>query len=134
MRLPDEKQAEYVYMAPFTPRGKNNLAAWMVARNDGANYGKLRVYRFPKQSLVYGPAQARRITGDGPAAPLVTRRTDLGDDVQEAGVRVQRRTDQPVGDMRPVGVGGVDVRDACRDRLAEHGDGAVAVGPRSPTS
>jgi uncharacterized membrane protein (UPF0182 family) len=57
MRLPDEKQAEYIYMAPFTPKGKNNLAAWMVARNDGSNYGKLRVYRFPKQSLVYGPAQ-----------------------------------------------------------------------------
>ncbi len=65
MRLPDEKQAEYVYMAPFTPRGKNNLAAWMVARNDGANYGKLRVYRFPKQSLVYGPAQIQsRINQD----------------------------------------------------------------------
>ena len=57
MRLPDEKQAEYIYMAPYTPRGKNNLASWMVARNDGANYGKLRVYRFPKQSLVYGPSQ-----------------------------------------------------------------------------
>jgi len=65
MRLPDESQAEYVYMAPFTPRGKNNLAAWMVARNDGANYGKLRVYRFPKQSLVYGPAQiSARINQD----------------------------------------------------------------------
>jgi len=38
MRLPDEKQAEYIYMAPFTPRGKNNLASWMVARNDCANY------------------------------------------------------------------------------------------------
>ena len=57
MRLPDEKQPEYIYMAPFTPRQKNNLAAWMVARNDGANYGRLRVYRFPKQSLVYGPLQ-----------------------------------------------------------------------------
>ena len=65
MRLPEEKQAEYIYMAPFTPRGKNNLAAWMVARNDGANYGKLRVYRFPKQSLVYGPAQiSARINQD----------------------------------------------------------------------
>ena len=57
MRLPDEKQAEYIYMVPFTPRGKDNLAAWMVARNDGADYGKLRVYRFPRQSLVYGPKQ-----------------------------------------------------------------------------
>jgi uncharacterized protein len=44
-------------MTPFTPRGKDNLAAWMAARMDGANYGKLVVYRFPKQSLVYGPTQ-----------------------------------------------------------------------------
>jgi hypothetical protein len=65
MRLPDEPRAEYIYMAPFTPRGKDNLAAWMVARNDGDNYGRLRVYRFPRQSLVYGPRQiAARIDQD----------------------------------------------------------------------
>jgi uncharacterized membrane protein (UPF0182 family) len=29
----------------------------MVARNDGAEYGKLRVYRLSRQSLVYGPQQ-----------------------------------------------------------------------------
>ena len=57
MKLPEEKQAEFIYMAPFTPSGKDNLASWMIARNDGENYGKLRVYRFPKQSLVYGPRQ-----------------------------------------------------------------------------
>lgn len=57
MRLPDEDAAEFIYMAPFTPRGKDNLAAWMVARNDGDSYGKLRVYRFPRQSLVFGPRQ-----------------------------------------------------------------------------
>ena len=57
MRLPGEKNAEFIYMTPFTPRGKDNLAAWLVARMDGAEYGKLLVYRFPKQSLVYGPRQ-----------------------------------------------------------------------------
>lgn len=44
-------------MTPFTPRQKDNLAAWMVARNDGDNYGQLVVYRFPRQSLVFGPSQ-----------------------------------------------------------------------------
>jgi uncharacterized membrane protein (UPF0182 family) len=57
MKLPEENQAEYIYMSPFTPKGKDNLASWMIARNDGDNYGKLRVYRFPKQSLIYGPRQ-----------------------------------------------------------------------------
>ena len=57
MRLPEEAKAEFIYMVPFTPRGKDNLAAWMVARNDGAEYGKLRVYRLSRQSLVFGPQQ-----------------------------------------------------------------------------
>jgi len=52
-------------MRPFTPRQKDNLAAWMVARNDGVHYGKLAVYRFPRQSLVFGPNQiANRINQD----------------------------------------------------------------------
>ncbi|HEX2723282.1 MAG TPA: UPF0182 family protein [Gemmatimonadaceae bacterium] len=57
MKLPEESRAEFIYMAPFTPKGKDNLASWMIARNDGVNYGRLRVYTFPKQSLVYGPRQ-----------------------------------------------------------------------------
>jgi uncharacterized membrane protein (UPF0182 family) len=65
LRLPGESTPEFIYMTPFTPRGKGNLAAWMVARMDGDNYGKLVVYRFPKQSLVYGPTQiANRINQD----------------------------------------------------------------------
>ncbi len=57
MRLPGEQKEEFIYMTPFTPRGKDNLAAWMVARMDGDHYGQLMVYQFPKQSLVYGPKQ-----------------------------------------------------------------------------
>jgi len=65
MRLPGERTPEFILMRPFTPRQKDNLAAWMVARNDGANYGKLAVYRFPRQSLVFGPNQiANRINQD----------------------------------------------------------------------
>lgn len=65
MRLPGEKAAEYLIMRPFTPRQKDNLAAWMVARNDGEYYGQLIAYRFPRQSLVFGPTQvASRIYQD----------------------------------------------------------------------
>ena len=76
MRLPGERQAEYIFMVPFTPSGKDNLASWMVARNDGAHYGQLTVYRFPKQSLVYGPAQiVNRISQD----PDISRQISLWD-------------------------------------------------------
>lgn len=48
---------EFILMIPFTPHGKDNLSAWMVARNDGEYYGEIVVYRFPKQKLVFGPTQ-----------------------------------------------------------------------------
>jgi len=57
MRLPQEEVEEFILMLPFTPNRKDNLSAWMVARSDGDQYGKLSVYRFPKQKLVYGPKQ-----------------------------------------------------------------------------
>lgn len=57
MRLPGEVHDEFTLMLPFTPPEKDNLSAWMVGRSDGDNYGGLRVYRFPKDRLVYGPAQ-----------------------------------------------------------------------------
>jgi uncharacterized membrane protein (UPF0182 family) len=57
MKLPQGEKEEFILMLPFTPGRKNNLSAWMVARSDGENYGKLVVYRFPKQKLVYGPSQ-----------------------------------------------------------------------------
>lgn len=57
MKLPGEQKEEFILMLPFTPRNKDNLASWMVARADGDNYGHLVVYRFPKQKLVFGPKQ-----------------------------------------------------------------------------
>jgi len=57
MKLPGNKTEEYILMLPFTPSGKSNLSAWMVAQSDGKNYGNLIVYTFPKQKLIYGPNQ-----------------------------------------------------------------------------
>ena len=57
MKLPGERSEEFILMIPFTPRAKDNLSAWMVARNDGEQYGALVVYRFPKDKLVFGPKQ-----------------------------------------------------------------------------
>ncbi|OGY20962.1 MAG: hypothetical protein A2113_01505 [Candidatus Woykebacteria bacterium GWA1_44_8] len=65
MKLPEQEKEEFILMLPFTPRGKDNLISWLVARNDGENYGKLVVYRFPKQKLIYGPKQVNaRISQD----------------------------------------------------------------------
>ena len=65
MSLPGESKAEFILMLPFTPKRKDNLSAWMVARSDGDHLGELVVYRFPKDRLVFGPQQiVNRINQD----------------------------------------------------------------------
>ena len=82
MRLPGEAEAEFIQMLPFTPRRKDNLASWLVARSDGEHYGQLRVFEFPKQSLVYGPKQiVGRISQDQTIAPQITLWNQQGSQV-----------------------------------------------------
>jgi uncharacterized membrane protein (UPF0182 family) len=58
MKLPEVgKTEEFVLMVPFTPARKNNMIAWMAARCDPPNYGKVLVFAFPKERLIYGPQQ-----------------------------------------------------------------------------
>jgi uncharacterized membrane protein (UPF0182 family) len=57
MKLPGEEKAEFILMITFTPIKKDNMVAWMAARMDGNEYGKLFVYKFPKDKLAYGPSQ-----------------------------------------------------------------------------
>jgi len=82
MRLPGEQHAEYIQMLPFTPRQKDNLAAWMVSRSDGAGYGKLVVFKFPKQKLIFGPRQVvARINQDQVISPQITLWSQQGSQV-----------------------------------------------------
>ena len=82
MKLPGESGPEYIQMLPFTPRQKDNLAAWMVARSDGANYGRLMVFQFPKQTVIFGPRQiAARISQDQVIAPQITLWNQQGSEV-----------------------------------------------------
>ena len=57
MRLPGESRAEFFLMLPMAPSQRENMIAWMAARCDPPDYGKLIVYEFPKEKLVYGPFQ-----------------------------------------------------------------------------
>jgi uncharacterized membrane protein (UPF0182 family) len=57
MRLPGEARAEYVLMLPMVPSQRENMIAWMAARCDAPEYGKVIVYQFPKDKQVYGPFQ-----------------------------------------------------------------------------
>jgi uncharacterized protein len=82
MRLPGEPEAEFIQMLPFTPRRRDNLAAWLVARSDAEHYGRLRVFAFPKQKLVFGPRQiVARISQDQVISPQITLWNQQGSEV-----------------------------------------------------
>lgn len=59
MKLPEaeSESEEFILIQPFTPRSKNNMIAWMCAKSDMPEYGRLMVFKFPKDQLIFGPLQ-----------------------------------------------------------------------------
>lgn len=66
MKLPTAQTEEFVLLLPFTPTQRPNLIAWLAARSDGQEYGKLLLYEFPKQQLVYGTEQIEALINQDP--------------------------------------------------------------------
>ena len=103
MSLPNETKAEFIEMLPFTPRRKDNLAAWMVARSDGAHYGQLRGVPVPEADAGLRPAPDRGAHQPGP--------DDLAADhaLEPAGLEghlghAARHPDRGVAHLRPAAV------------------------------
>ncbi|MBH8562101.1 UPF0182 family protein [Nostoc sp. CENA67] len=72
--LPTVPFEEFLLLLPYTPKQRTNLIAWLAARSDGYNYGKLLLYIFPKERLVYGPEQIEaRINQD----PVISQQISL---------------------------------------------------------
>ncbi len=65
IKLPGEKEEEYILMLPFIPNNKDNMIAWMAARCDYRKevkekdnpYGKVLIFDFPRTRQIYGPIQ-----------------------------------------------------------------------------
>lgn len=82
IHLPGAQEPEMVLMLPFTPSERNNMIAWLAARMDGDQYGRLLAYRFPKDELVYGPMQIEaRIDQHPDIAQLLTLWAQRGSSV-----------------------------------------------------
>ena len=82
VRLAGCAEEEFLLMVPFTPHNKSNMIAWMCARCDGANYGKLLVYKLPKKTLIYGPRQIEaRIDQQTEISSRLTLWSQQGSDV-----------------------------------------------------
>jgi uncharacterized membrane protein (UPF0182 family) len=65
-KLLSAETEEFVLLLPFTPTKRQNLIAWLAARSDNQEYGKLLLYTFPKQKLVYGTEQIEALINQDP--------------------------------------------------------------------
>jgi uncharacterized membrane protein (UPF0182 family) len=74
--LPGSDTPEYLLILPFSPATKNNMIAWMAARNDPGQYGRLVIYELPKQELIFGPSQ---IEGRIDQEPVISQQFSLWD-------------------------------------------------------
>lgn len=77
MSLPGKNEPEYLLTHPYVPASsqqrKTNMIAWLSARNEPDQLGKLVVYNFPKQSQIDGPEQIyARIQQDPVISPELT--------------------------------------------------------------
>jgi uncharacterized membrane protein (UPF0182 family) len=82
MKLPGGAAEEFILLLPFTPSKRDNLAAWMAVQCDGENYGKVIVYTFPRDHLVFGPRQIdARIDQDSYISQQLTLWGQHGSDV-----------------------------------------------------
>jgi uncharacterized membrane protein (UPF0182 family) len=82
MKLPGKAKEEFILMLPYTPARRDNMTAWLAARSDGDDYGKLVVFLFPKQKLVFGPRQIEaRIDQDAEISEQLTLWSQMGSSV-----------------------------------------------------
>ena len=82
MRMPGESREEFVLLMPFTPLRRDNMIAWLAARSDGPDYGRLVAFLFPKQRLVFGPRQiGARIDQDAVISQQLTLWSQRGSTV-----------------------------------------------------
>lgn len=76
LRLPGAvpPQPEFVLILPMTPQRRDNMVAWLAARNDPPHLGELWVFTFPKDRVVFGPMQVEsRINQD----PVISQQLTL---------------------------------------------------------
>ncbi|MEA3019155.1 MAG: uncharacterized protein QOI47_679 [Actinomycetota bacterium] len=77
MRLPGETDTSFLIFRPFVPTSTDdslqNLTAFMIAKSDPANYGKLETFVMPRGDLPPGPVIAAAAIGaNAEVSPLQT--------------------------------------------------------------
>lgn len=74
MKLPGEENLSYLILQSFNPASRQNMTAFMVAKSDPGEYGKIVDYRLPRGQLINGLQQiSTRIDQD----PVISQQFTL---------------------------------------------------------
>ena len=70
MRLPKERDESFLILQPFVPHSSNdsrkNMTAFVVAKSDPADFGRLEAFVMPEDQQVIGPAQVDGLINQDP--------------------------------------------------------------------
>lgn len=81
-QMPGSDGVEFLLTIPYTPREKANMTSLLIAQNDGENYGKLSLLKFPKDKTIQGPMMIEsRIDQDSVISPQLTLWSQEGSNV-----------------------------------------------------
>src|SRR5690606_8862614 len=64
--LPGTSEMEFLLSVPFVPRGRQNMTALFVTRNDPPSYGEQILYLLPRDEVVFGPQQIEAMIDQDP--------------------------------------------------------------------
>lgn len=88
-KIPGEKTPEFLLTQPFTPKDKPNMTSLFIARNDGVNYGKLTLLKFPKNKTTMGPAMLEsKIDQDSIISPQLSLWSQKGSRVLRGNILI----------------------------------------------
>jgi len=162
MRLPNERDESFLILQPFVPHSDNNsrknMTAFMIAKSDPNDFGRLEAFVMPEDQQVIGPAQVDGLINQDPSfAPQITLLNQSGSKVIQGNLLVipvnqsllyirpyfVEASTTPVPQLKKVAVvyaGQVAVKDTLKDALnALFGGGAQTLeqqpgGPSTPTT
>lgn len=82
--LPGQQGSAFGLVRAFTPNQRENMSAWMAGYTDQEGATNLIVFRFPRQTTVYGPQQIESLISQD---PFISSQTTL---LGQSGTRVIR--------------------------------------------
>jgi uncharacterized membrane protein (UPF0182 family) len=97
VKLPGSERLEYLLMLPLTPEGRDNMVAWMAAKCNPEDYGRMLVYPLPKEKLVYGPIQIEAMIDQNAA---ISQQLSLWDQKERLGSVRKRNAGTRPGSLK----------------------------------